>query len=177
MSWEEDYLLRRVDEITAALKGADVLEECDQCTTLYAADLDKCPNCGKPKGEAPDPAVATPRPTPLGVESTAGANALPAATVHGGADPNEVTQGGDVEPDDGDDGGEKTDGAVPEETINGEPATYEDANVETLRAELNARGVFVPSSGVKKVDLVELLRKNDRERAEQDAAAANEPPL
>lgn len=166
MSWEEDYLLRRVDELTAAMKGAGVLEECDQCTTLYAADLDKCPNCGKPKGESADPAVATPRPTPLGVESTAGANALPAATVHGGADPNEVTRRDDSGGEDGDTSDEFEDDA-PAETIKGEPSSYEAANVETLRAELtDHRQRFIPGvSSKKKAELVELLREDDKRTA------------
>lgn len=153
MSWEEDYLLRRVGELTAALKGAGMLEECAQCTTLFAADLDTCPNCGHEKGEPADPAVATPRPTPLGVESTAGANALPAATVHGGADPN-------AELSDGDEGTEESG-----ETIDGQPAAYDSANVETLRAELDRRGTFVPG-GTRKAELVGMLRDSDQARLE-----------
>lgn len=170
MSWEEDYLLRRVGEITAALKEADVLDECAQCTTLFAAELDKCPNCGHPKGEKPDPAVATPRPTPLGVESTSGANALPAATVHGGADANEATRRSEEsEQSDDTDDGDAPEPDAPPETINGKPASYTAANVETLRAELTTeRKVFVPS-GQKKADLVRLLREDDKRRA-TDAA-------
>lgn len=150
MSWEEDYLMRRVNELTAAMKGAGMLEECANCTTLFAADLDECPNCGHPKGEPQSEAMRVgDRPTPLGgVESTAGANALPPATVHGGADPNAITES-----------------EAPEETLDGEPASYEDSNVEQLQAELKRREVFVPSDRRKKNDLVELLRQSDRDSA------------
>lgn len=48
MSWEEDYLMRRVGELTAILKGHEMLNECAECTTLFAADLDVCPNCQTP---------------------------------------------------------------------------------------------------------------------------------
>lgn len=151
MSWEEDYLLRRVGEMAAALKGANVLEECDQCTTLYAADLDKCPNCGKAKGEPADPAVATPRPTPLGV------------------DPNEVTQ----DESGGEDTSDEFEDNAPAETIKGEPASYEAANVETLRAELTEhRQRFIPGvSSKKKSELVSLLREDDKRTAAENTGS------
>lgn len=160
MSWEEDFLMRRVGEITSALKGLDMLEECANCTTLYAADLDACPNCGHPKGEPKSRAMEGERPTPLGgVESTAGANALPPATVHGGADPNAVVAEAEAEE------AEESDDEQPQETIDGEPASYEDSNVETLRAEVKRReSVFVPSSANKAV-LIDALRKDDRDQA------------
>lgn len=170
MSWEEDFLMRRVGEITSVLKGLDMLEECANCTTLYAADLDACPNCGHPKGEPKSRAMEGERPTPLGgVESTAGANALPPQTVHGGANPNAVVEAESddtesVTPDADDTAGEP-DADAPQETLKGEPASYEEANVETLRAELTEeRRVFVPS-GQRKADLIRLLRENDRDRA------------
>ena len=159
MSWEEDFLMRRVGEITNALKGAGMLEECGSCTTLYAAELDECPNCGHPKGEPRPEAMSGERPTPLGVESTAGANALPAETVHGGADPNAVmAQGEDSgEPDAGDDE-DTADGTGPE--VN----DYADRNVEQLKQELSDRNVFYPGSA-KRADLVALLQEDDRTRA------------
>lgn len=119
MSMEEDYLMRRVGQLEAALKGAGVLTECGECTTLFAPDLDRCPNCG-----APVPG------------SDAEAEARLAA---------EEAESG--------------------ETIDGQPAVYESANVETLRAELKARELFVPS-GAKKPDLIALLRDNDQTRTE-----------
>ena len=169
MSWEEDFLMRRVGEITSALKGLEVLEECANCTTLYAADLDACPNCGHPKGEPKSRAMEGERPTPFGgVESTAGANALPPTTVHGGADPNAVIAAAEEseQGDSGSDGNGDPDGdEQPQETIDGEPASYEDSNVETLRAEVKRReSVFVPSSANKAV-LIDALRKDDRDQA------------
>ena len=152
MSWEEDYLMRRVGEIVDALKGAGVLNECGSCTTMYAADLDVCPNCGHPKDEPPPESMSGERPTPLGVESTAGANALPAETVHGGADPNAITAQ-DEATDEGDG------------TEDGEPVNdYADRNVEQLRQELKDRNVFYPGNA-KRSDLVALLQENDRTRA------------
>lgn len=193
MSWEEDYLMRRVGELTAVLKELDMLEECASCTTLFAADLDECPNCGHPKGEPKSPAMTGDRPTPLGgVESTAGANALPPQTVHGGADPNAVREAAErreQERSDGDDGGEKTDGVpdsrpatadaagAPEETIDSEPKRYEEANVETLRAEVKRRRdndnrLILVSSSAKKPELIDALRKDDRARAEETTRSA-----
>lgn len=155
MSWEEDFLMRRVGEIVTALKGVGVLHECESCTTLYADDLDTCPNCGHEKGEPCSEAMSGTRPTPLGVESTAGANALPPETVHGGADPNVVHARFDNT-------GEGSGAEAEEsgETIDGQPATYDSANVETLRGELDRRGVFVPG-GTRKADLVGMLREHD----------------
>jgi len=165
VSWEEDFLMRRVGEITSALKGLDVLEECEDCTTLYAADLDACPNCGHPKGEPKSRAMEGERPTPLGgVESTAGANALPPATVHGGADPNAVVAAAEAEEAEASDG-DPGDDERPQETVNGEPKSYKDSNVETLRAEVKRReSVFVPSNASKAV-LIDALRKDDRDQA------------
>lgn len=152
MSWEEDFLMRRVGEITNALKGAGMLEECESCTTLYAADLDECPNCGHPKGDPRPESMSGERPTPLGVESTAGANALPAETVHGGADPNAIrAQDEDADEADG--------------TEDGEPVNdYADRNVEQLKQELKDRNVFYPGSA-KRPELVALLQENDRTQA------------
>lgn len=55
MSYEEDFLMRRVREISDALKEKGVLEECsgiDGCGTAYAVGLKACPNCGKPLEES-----------------------------------------------------------------------------------------------------------------------------
>ncbi len=176
MSWEEDYLMRRVGELTAALKEANVLEECANCTTLYAADLNDCPNCGHPKGEPKSRALSGPRPTPLGVESTAGANALPPQTVHGGANPNAVTAEAEEREQDDESGEDSAaddtaDDGRAQETIDGEPRPYEESNVETLRAEIKrrrdeGRSIFVPS-GANKDALISALRSDDRARAGQ----------
>lgn len=117
MSMEEDYLMRRVAQLESALKGADVLTECKECTTLFAPDLERCPNCGAP---------------------VPGSDAEAEAQL---AEQEKAEESG--------------------ETIDGQPATYESANVETLRAELDRRGLFVPA-GARKADLVAALRENDQ---------------
>lgn len=119
MSMEEDYLMRRVGQLEAALKGAGVLTQCAECTTLFAPDLERCPNCGAP---------------------VPGSDAEAEAQL---AEQEKAEESG--------------------ETIDGQPATYESANVETLRAELKDRELFVPS-GAKKPDLIAALRDNDRVR-------------
>ena len=118
MSMEEDYLMRRVAQLESALKGAGVLTECKECTTLFAPDLERCPNCG-----APVP----------GSDAEAEAEAQL-------AEQEKAQESG--------------------ETIDGQPATYESANVEMLRAELDRRGLFVPA-GARKADLVAALREHD----------------
>jgi len=160
-----------------------MLTECAQCTTMYAPDLKACPNCGHKPDDDVDPAMAT------AVRSDATKSGQPDALAppHGsgptlvgqtaanvtteqdreenltggavvGAGDNMATHGGDATP-----GGEDTEGSddAPAETIDGLPASYDETNVETLRAELNRRNVFVASSGVKKNDLVRLLREDD----------------
>lgn len=116
MSMEEDYLMQRVRQLEAALKGAGVLTECDECTTLFAPDLERCPNCG-----APVPGSDAETEDQLATEE--------AAEESG-------------------------------ETIDGQPAAYDSANVETLRGELDRRGVFVPA-GTRKADLVGMLQEHD----------------
>jgi hypothetical protein len=188
MSLEEDWLVRRVREHTEILRSAGMLTECEKCTTQFAADLDACPHCGHEVGEKVDPAMAT------AVRSDATKSGQPDALLppHGsgptlvgqtaanvtteqdreqnlgsavvGVGDNMATHGGIP-----DDTGESADPDAPQETIDGEPAEYQPSNVETLRAELNRRNVFVPSSGSRKNDLVRLLREDDRKRADVDA--------
>lgn len=121
MSMEEDYLMQRVGQLEKALKGAGVLTECKECTTLFAPDLERCPNCGAP---------------------VPGSDAEVEAQL---AEQEKAEESG--------------------ETIDGQPATYESANVETLRGELDRRGLFIPA-GARKADLVAALRENDQPLAE-----------
>ena len=121
MSMEEDYLMRRVGQLEAALKGAGVLTQCAECTTLFAPDLERCPNCGAP---------------------VPGSDAEAEAQL---AEQEKAEESGEI--------------------INGQPASYESANVETLRAELDRRGTFVPG-GTRKADLISMLRENDQARLE-----------
>lgn len=121
MSMEEDYLMQRVGQLEKALKGAGVLTECKECTTLFAPDLERCPNCG-----APVPGSDA--------EVEAQATEEEAAEAFG-------------------------------ETIDGKPAAYGLANVETLRAELDRRNLFAPA-GARKADLISALQENDQLRAE-----------
>lgn len=111
MSMEEDYLMRRMAQLEKALKGAGVLTQCNECTSLFAPDLERCPECGAP---------------------------VP------GSDAEAEAQGGDDAPETG--------------TV---AAPYGGYNVETLRAELKEREVFVPS-GAKKPDLIAMLDENDK---------------
>lgn len=126
MSWEEDFLMKRVGDIVKALKGADMLDECAKCTTLFAADLDHCPNCGHPAGKPAD--WVPPR-----EESD-----TPEQTGEGGA--------------------------TTVETIDGQPAAYDSANVEQLKAELDRRGVFYPGNA-KRAEVLALLAEDDKQRA------------
>lgn len=121
MSMEEDYLMQRVGQLEKALKGAGVLTECKECTTLHAPDLERCPNCGAP---------------------VPGSDAEAEAQL---AEEEAAEESG--------------------ETIDGQPAAYDSANVETLRAELDRRGTFVPG-GTRKAELVGMLRENDQARLE-----------
>lgn len=121
MSMEEDYLMRRMAQLEKALKGAGVLTQCNECTSLFAPDLERCPECG-----APVP----------GSDAEAEAQA---------AEQEAAEESG--------------------ETIDGQPAAYDSANVETLRAELDRRGTFVPG-GTRKADLISMLRENDQARLE-----------
>lgn len=57
MSWEEDFLMKRIGDVVKVLKGADMLDECAACHTLFAVGIEKCPNCGHPAGEPKDAPV------------------------------------------------------------------------------------------------------------------------
>lgn len=157
MSIEEDWLVRRVRELTMALEGQDIVKTCSKCTSLCAGDLESCPHCGHPFGEEVDQEDAT----LLRSDLTKSGQPDMLEPPHGpGPTIVAATSAGQ--------GGSLGEQEPPLETIDGEPAAYEDTNVETLRAELDRRGVFVPTSGVKKVDLIDKLRENDRTR-DQDA--------
>jgi hypothetical protein len=121
VSMEEDYLMRRMAQLEKALKGAGVLTQCSECTSLFAPDLERCPECG-----APVP----------GSDAEAEAQAVEQEAVEESG-----------------------------ETIDGQPVAYDSANVETLRGELDRRGVFVPG-GTRKADLVGMLRDSDQARLE-----------
>lgn len=176
MSWEEDYLMRRVGELTAALKGAKVLDECARCTTLFAAGLAKCPNCAHPAGEPSEQGSPVPESTAAGAALTGGVAAASQGRVpHDGSDPvpGQVDDG-DIPPtgdgDQDDQGGDTMpDPNAPQETINGEPGSYRETNVEQLRAEVKRRkDLFVPSNA-NKPTLVAALRKHDKDRAERES--------
>lgn len=66
MSWEEDFLMgenrttkARLNAIESALREAGVLNHCDPekggCGCLYAATLEKCPQCGTAKADLVTP--------------------------------------------------------------------------------------------------------------------------
>jgi hypothetical protein len=156
LSIEEDWLVRRVRELIASLKGQDMLQECAKCTTLFTPDADHCPHCGHKVGDDVDQAAAV---TQRSADTQAGRPDQldsphgPGATL--------VGVNAAVEPDHSGDG---EDGEV-DENVN----DYAEFNVEQLRKQAKDRGLFHPSNA-KRDDLVALLQADDRKHQ-------SEPPL